>query len=242
MRFRIIRANLPVGVQLLEPYLLLPKRLPEVFDAFYKALSPRHRMLLTDMQSVGGNSFGDLKLTINVFNGSGRIEITPSGFVTDLRNIGSTNEDLKAVGDYLVTCEQALLASISTDKKASTELLQRDFRANLWIECEEGKEAADGWLRSRGERALELQADVYSDMRVEFTLQVHLQSKDGKVRMGVGIQRSLVEIGHLYLACEHLLQRKEEALGPMETNFDRAYADLEGLLRSVGLEPATDNV
>jgi hypothetical protein len=242
MRFRIVRVNLLVGVQLLEPYLLLAKRLPDVFDAFYKALSPRHRIFLTDMQSVGGNSFGDLKLTINVFNGHGRIEVTPTGLITDLRNLVQTDEDLKVIRDYLVTCEQALVASIGTDEKASTELQQRDFRANLWIDCEEGREAAEAWLRTRGEKALELQTATYPDMLPEFTLQIHLQDKNGRVRMGVGIQRSQVEIGHLYLACEHQLYRKDAALGPMDANFDRAYADLEGLLRSLGLEPARDNV
>jgi hypothetical protein len=241
MRFRITRVNFLVGVQLLKPYLLLPKRLPEVFDAFFEALSPRHRVLLTDMQSVGGNSFGDLKLTINVFNGSGRIEITPSGFVTDLRDLVHTDDDLKVIRDYLVTCEQALITGIGTDEKESTELLQRDIRAYLWIESEDGKEAAEAWLRNRGEKALALKADTYPDMNAEFTLQVHLQSRNGNVRMGVGIQRSLGPVGHLYLACEHQSHRKEEALAPMDKNFDKAYADLEGLLRSVGLEPARDD-
>jgi hypothetical protein len=30
-----------MGMQLLEPYLLLPTKLAEVFDIFYKALSPQ---------------------------------------------------------------------------------------------------------------------------------------------------------------------------------------------------------
>ena len=242
MRFKIVRLNLLVGVQLVEPYLLLPKRLPEVFEAFHKALSPRHRMLLTDMQSVGGNSFGDLKLTINVFNGNGRIEITPSGLITDLRDLVRTDEDMKAIRDYLVTCEHALIAAIRADEKTPVDLLQRDFRANLWIECEEGKEAAEAWLLDRGKEALQLRADAYPEMRREFTLQVHLVDEKGRGRIGLGIQRSQVEIGHLYVACEHQLHRKEEALGPMDANFDRAYADLEGLLRAVGLEPARDDV
>jgi len=238
MRFKIVRLNLLVGIQLLEPYLLLPKRLPEVFDAFYKALSPRHRISLTDMQSIGGNSFGDLKLTINVFNGNGRIDITPTGLITDLRDLVSTDEDLKAIRDYLASCELSLVAALRTDEMALAEILQRDIRANAWIECEEGKEAAEAWLVERGNLALKLAKGAFTDLKREYTLQVHLIDDKGTRRLGVGIQRSQLDIGHLFLACEHQLHRKDDTLGPMDAHFDRAYTELEDLLRQLGLEPA----
>lgn len=199
-------------------------------------------MLLTDMQSLGGTSFGDLKLTISVYNGSGRIEITPSGLVTDLRNLVQTDEDLKAIRDYLVTCEHALLSAVRSDEQSTPQVLQREFRANMWVECEDGKEAAESWLQQRGEAALGLGADKYPDMRREFTLQAQLVDERGQRRMGIGIQKSQVEIGHLYLAYEHQLHRKEATLEAMEANFDRAYADLNGLLHAVGLELIRDDV
>lgn len=241
MRFKIARLNLLVGIQLLEPYLLLPTRLAEVFDIFYKALSPRHPISLTDMQSIGGNSFGDLKLTINVFGGNGRIDITPTGLITDLRNLVQSDEDLKAIRDYLVTCEQSLIAALRTSEKAFAGILQRDIRANAWIECEEGKEAAEAWLIERGNLALKLPKGAFADLKREYTLQIHLIDDKGTRRLGVGIQRSQLEIGHLFLACEHQLHRKDDALGPMDAHFDRAYAELEDLLRQLGLEPARDN-
>lgn len=242
MRFKIMRLNLLVGIQLAEPYLLLPKVTPEVFDKFYKALSPRHRMLLTDMQSTGGNTFGDVKLTINVYNGNGKIEITPSGLVTDLRNLIQTEEDLKAVKDYLVTCEQTLVAAVRQSENVPVDIVQRDIRANVWIECEEGQEAAAKWLEVRGNKGLQLAADAYPGMRREYTLQVHLMDENGTSRLGVGIQRSQVDVGHLYLACEQQSYRKVEPLGPIDAQFDRAYGDLEGLMRNLGLEPARDDV
>src|SRR5262245_8083920 len=109
MRFKIARVNLLVGVQLLEPFLLLPKRLPEIFDALYRALSARHHLLLSDLHSTAGNSYNDLKLTVNVFDGKGRIDVTPAGFVTDLRDLIQTEDDLKVIRDFLVTTEQAFL-------------------------------------------------------------------------------------------------------------------------------------
>ena len=48
-------------------------------------------------------AFGDVKLTINVYNGNGKIEMTRGGLVTDLRELVQTDEHLKAVRDYLVT-------------------------------------------------------------------------------------------------------------------------------------------
>ena len=242
MRFKIVRLNLLVGIQLLEPYLLLPTKLAEVFDTFYKALSPRHRISLTDMQSIGGNSFGDLKLTINVFSGNGRIDITPTGLITDLRNLVQTDEDLKVIRDYLVTCEHSLITALRKDEKPLGEILQRDVRANVWIECEKGRDAAEAWLIERGSAALTIANDAFGGLKREYTLQIHLVDEKGTRRLGVGIQKSLLaDVGHLFLACEHQLHRKDEALGPMDAHFDRAYAELEDLLRQLGLEPARDN-
>lgn len=242
MRFKIARMNLLVGAQLLEPFLLLPKRTPEIFDAMYRALSARHQLAMSDMHSSGGNSYNDLKLTVNVFHGKGRIDILPTGFVTDLRDLVQKPDDLKVIRDFLATTEQAFLAGLKTEEKASTELLQRDFRANLWIDCEEGKEAADTWLRERGEKAMQLRSDAYPDMQRDFTLQVYLFDEKRSVRMGVGIQRSQVAIGHLYLACEHQAHRTSNGIAAMDASFDNAAADMEGFLSSVGLEPARDNV
>jgi hypothetical protein len=241
MRFRIVRLNLLVGIQLAEPFLLLPKLVPDVAEKFYRALSPRHNISLNDMQTAGGNSFGDVKLTINVYGGSGKIDITPSGLITDLRNLVQTADDLKAIRDYLVTCEQTLIAAIGKNE-SPVDIRQRDIRASVWIECEEGPDAAERWLAERGQAALSLDPSLYQEMHREFTLQVHLVDKEGRGRMGVGIQKSLVDFGHLYLVCEHQTYRKEETLVAVDANFDKAYADLEGLLRAVGLEPAQDNV
>jgi hypothetical protein len=241
MRFRIARVNLLVGVRLLEPFLLLPKRTPDVFDSLHRALSGRHQLELGDMTSAGGNSYSDLKLTINVFHGRGRIEITPAGFATDLRDLVREEEDLKVIRDFLVTTEQAFLAAVKSEETASTQLLQREFRANLWIDCEGGREAAHAWLRERGEKAMPLGADAYPDFRREFTLQIDLVDRTAKGRIGVGIQRSQVPIGHLYLACEHVSHRTSDGWGAIDANLDKAYADMEGLLRSLGLEGVRDN-
>ena len=89
---------------------------------------------------------------------------------------------------------------------------------------------------------MQLRADAYPEMQREFTLQVYFHDKKRRARMGVGIQRSQVAIGHLYLACEHQSHRTSNGLAAMDASFDTAYADMEGLLRSVGLEPARDNV
>ena len=242
MRFKIVRLNILVGIQLVEPHLMLPKRLPEVFEAFYKALSPRHRMQLTDMQSEGGNTYGDLKLSINVFNGKGRIEITPGGLTTDLRDLVQSEEDRLAMRDYLVTCEQTLTASAKTDDQSPVQILQRDIRANFWIDCEEGKEAAETWLLQRGDSAARLANDAFADMKREYTFQISLIDEQGARRLGVGIQKSHVVLGHLYLACEHQMHRKGQALRPMDDHFDLAYAEVEQLLRQLGLEPASDDI
>lgn len=53
MRFKLARVNLLVGVQLIEPFLLLPKRIPELFDAFYRALSPRHQLSKVTCKALG---------------------------------------------------------------------------------------------------------------------------------------------------------------------------------------------
>jgi hypothetical protein len=241
MRFKIVRLNLLVGIQLAEPYFQLPMKLPEVAEKFYKALSPRHRMWLTDMQSAGGNTFGDVKLTINVDNGKGKIEITPSGLITDLRDLVQTEEDLKAVRDYLVTCEQTLVAAVRPSENAAVEVVQRDIRTHVWIECEGGTEVASRWLAERGNAGLRLAADAYPGMRRDYTLQVHVTDEKGSWRLGVGIQSSQVGIGHLYLVCEQQSYRKEEPLRPIDAQFDQAYSDIEGLLRQLGLEPARDN-
>jgi hypothetical protein len=242
MRFKIVRLNLLVGIQLTDPYFKLPRRIPDVAEGFYRALSPRHRIALTDIHSSNAMTFGEVKLTIPVYNGNGKLEITPSGLVADLRDLVRSDDDIKAVRDFLVTCEQTLVAAVRQSEEVVVDIAQRDIRANAWIECEEGLEAALKWLDERGASGLQLPSEAYPGMRRDFTLQVHIMDEKLTWRLGVGVQRSQLPVGHLYLACEQQSYRKEEPLKPIDVQFDKAYVDLEGLLRNLGLEPARDDV
>src|SRR5262245_4833454 len=86
MRYTIGRLQFNSFTGYREPYLQLPGKAAEVLEGYYKALHPRYRIDLKDLQSLGGTSFGDLKFVISALAGRAKVEVTPAVMITEYRD------------------------------------------------------------------------------------------------------------------------------------------------------------
>jgi hypothetical protein len=220
-----------------EPCLQLGLRASLVFEDFYKALQSEQRLNLSDLRTSGGTSYGDLKLSLNTFNGRGSIEITPAAIIVELRDLVREAADLKLLKEHLQTCEDTLKRALE-----GLELSERQFRAILWLECEGGFESVEAFLGERGNAALKLDKGPYATLKKDFTLQFSGLDAVKRTKLGLGLQRSLSDVGHLYLVFDHTVYGSTSVTETVSAQFDRAAQDLQDLMRHVGLEPRMGHV
>jgi hypothetical protein len=215
-----------------EPVLRLGLQASHFMEAFYKALQPSQRLNLNDLLTFGGNSYGDLKLTINTFRGGGRIDITPGGLVVDLRDVPQGETGWPEVAkEHLQLCEDTLRKVLE-----GVEISERYLRANMWFACEGGPEAAEAFLTDRGNAALRLDQGAYATLKKEFTLQFSGLDASRATKIGLGLQRSATGDGDLFVQFEHSQIGSPSVIQTVKQQFDEADKELEGLMLHLGLE------
>ena len=231
MRYTIGKLQFTSVTGYREPYLQLPGKAAEVLEGYYKALHPRYRIDLKDLQSLGGTSFGDLKVVISALGGRARVEVTPAVMITEYRDV----DDLAAIRDFLVVAESTLQA-----KLPGVLLQQRAIRAAGWLKIDEGSPAVERMLQERGDAAFKLQDGTFKDWTRNYTLEVGLDDQKGK-RLSMLLERSNVpEHGELFARCDYAQADLGEGLSSAEEAFDGAFKYFELLLKHADLEPKAE--
>jgi hypothetical protein len=217
-----------------EPALHLGVRASDVMQTFYKALQASQRLNLTDLLTSGGNSYADLKLTINTFRGRGRIDITPNGVLVELgdalRDIGHAT-----VVEHLELCENTLRNAVN-----GLEISERHLRDHLWIACDGGSPAVETFLGEKGNAALKLDQGAYAGLKKEFTLRFIGLDMSRATRIGLTLERSRID-GDLFVQFEHMNYGVPGVTQTVRQQFEEAERELRSVMLHVGLEPRSDN-
>jgi hypothetical protein len=213
-----------------EPVLRLGVQASEVMETFYKALRTTQSLNLNDLLTFGGNSYGDLKLTINTFRGSGRIDITPAALVVDLREIRLEDGHAESAKNHLQLCEDTLRTILKV------EVSERFMRANLWLACEGGPTSVETFLGERGNAALKLDQGKYATLKKEFTLQFSGLDASNATKISLALQRSMAQ-GDLFVQFDHTQYGSPIVAQSVMQQFEVAEKELQALMTHVGLEP-----
>jgi hypothetical protein len=231
MHYTFVRMRVTYRADFREPYLQLPGKAVDVLDGYFKALHPRYTIDLKDLQSSGGTSFGDVKVAVNALAGRARVELTPAAMVVDFQNVTREPDDAATVRDFMVIAEGTLGA-----KLPGVVIQQRVIRAAAWLKLEEGGEAAERFLRERGDAALKLNEGRYKDWSSQYTLEAELNDQKGK-RLVVLFQRSgYPDESDLFVRGDYVVTDRGEGLKPFNEEFDGAFDEFGELLKHVGLK------
>jgi hypothetical protein len=213
-----------------QPVFQLAGRAAEVLAEFYRSVQDYPRPALGDLLTQGGNSYADLKLTIKMFGGTGRIDITPAVLGVGLPDATRAAGSVEAAKGYLAWCETTLEGAIE-----GIEISERLMRASAWINCEGGPEAVEAFLSEKGNAALRLDEGEYGTLKKEFTLQFIGVDASRAVKLGLLLQRSMGE-GDLFVQFDYTVIGSPLVAQTVTHQFEAAEEELKALLLHVGLK------
>jgi hypothetical protein len=216
-----------------EPVFRLATQASDIMETFYKALQPAHRLSLNNLLTFGGNSYADLKLTINTFGGGGRIDITPNALFVELRDLH--RETLEAAKEHLQLCENTLRKALN-----SVELSERLMRASISLVCEGGPMAVEAFLGEKGNAALKLDEGAYATWKKEFLFHFNGLDASTATKVSLALHRSLDE-GDLFLQFDHTQYGNPDLTQTVEEQFGTAEKELQALMLHLGLEAKKDD-
>ena len=219
-----------------EPYLQLGVRASDVMEHFYRALQTPDRIALKDLITSGGSSFADHKLTINTFQGAGRIDITPGALIVELKDMIREAGHADVVKDHLLLCEETAHKAL-----AGLGIAERFMRASIWLACEGGRPAAEAFLSEKGNAALKLDLRPYGNLKKEFAFQFNGLDAEKATKIGLGMELSSLANADLFVQFDHTRYGSPAVTASAKEQFVEAEKDLEALFHHVGLEPKKDN-
>lgn len=212
-----------------EPAFQLGTRASDIMATFYDGLRGPQTPNLSDLQTQGGNSYADLKLTIRTFGAQGRIEISPGALLVGLPHMGRSAGKAEVAREHLAWCEETLKSVLD-----GLEISERLMRASMWVSCEGGAAAVETFLGKRGNEALNLDKGKYKKLKKEFTLQFNGLDASRGVKIGLMLQPSVVE-GDLFGQFDYTMIGSPVVGKSVREQFDEAESELAGLLPQVGL-------
>jgi hypothetical protein len=234
MQFSIFRIHAALISTFREPVLQLGVRASEVTETFYKALKKSQTISLSDLLTSGGNSYADLKLTINTFLGGGRIDITPGALIVVLRDVHQKTGYAEVAKEHLQLCEDVLREALQ-----GVEISQRLLRCTLWLDCEGGSEAVEAFLTNKGNAALKLDEGGYANWKKEFTFQLNALDVTKGIRVGLSMERSTTG-GNLFVQFDHTFYGNPKVTQDVSHQFSKAELELANLMRHIGLQARTE--
>jgi hypothetical protein len=235
MQYTGVRITVGMVSVFREPYLQLGVQVSDVMEHFYHAIQTPQRLNLNDLITSGGNSYGDLKLTINTFRGGGRIDLTPGALIVDLKDLQGQVDLAEVAKDHLQLCEDTVHRALK-----GVEISERFLRASMWVACEGGPEAVEAFLGEKGNAALKLDVGPYGSLKKEFTLQFNGLDASKATKIGLGLQRSAGD-GDLFIQFDHTHYGSPVVTKSTKEQFDEAEKDLQALMLHVGLELKKDD-
>ena len=229
MRFTTHRLDIGYGLTLAEPAFELPTIGHRVFETFYKTLSPRFSVSLSDLQSNPARTYEDFSYTINLLGGSGTLKIKTQGLAASFERL-SSDEHLKLISDCVALCEEALWTVLP-----DSGLKSRQFTVVSWLKCEGGAQAVNDLLQRHGSQGIPIATgdfaieDIYYRLGADFTTMS--EGWDGKL----ALERSALDGADLFYRLETAYLGNSRYSG-LEPQIEHARELYFGILRGFGLE------
>jgi hypothetical protein len=104
--YRARRVELSYEVSFGSPAFDLPSKNVQLLRALYEAINPRFPINISSMQAQGGNTLGDVKVRVFLFNNSAFLDIDLQRMLGTFTNI-MTRDDVEVVKDCLLLAEDA---------------------------------------------------------------------------------------------------------------------------------------
>lgn len=218
-----------------EPAFRLGVQASDVMEVFYRALKSSQNLTLNDLQTFGGNSYADLRLTINTFRGGGRVDITPGALIVEMRRAPGETNYLEVAKEHLQLCENTLRRALP-----AVEISNRLLQAHLWMACEGGSAAMEAFLEEKGNAALKFDQGAYAALKKEFKIQFNGLDASKATMLGLDLERSTGE-GDLFLRFSHRQYGSPALTQAVTEQFETARKELQTLMLHVGLEPKRDD-
>jgi hypothetical protein len=226
MIYSVARIHVSMASLFREPVFQLGVHASDIMETFYKSLQSSQRLNLNDLRTFGGNSYADLKLTINIRGG--QIDITPSFLSVGLTNPAGAKE-------LFQLCEDTLRKALK-----DVEITERRMRANLWLVCDGGSEAVEAFLGEKGNAALKLDQGAYAALKKEFALQFSGLDASKAKKVAFAMERSATE-GDLFLQYDNVYLGSPGVTQTVTEQCEDAGREFEPLMLHLGLEPKRDH-
>ena len=234
MWVKAYRVDIGYEIDFAQPVFELPTKAVQVLEAFYKCLSPRFPMGMSDLQSLGGVSYADIMLRINLSGANGAIAITAERLSASFTGLRS-NDELKTVENCVTLSEDALNMALP-----ELSVRARNIRVLSWLECEGGSDAVKRLLDKHGQAELPLAGVDLGADELNYRFGAELTNAGERWSAVISLEGSAIKQANLYFR--------------LETNFleDGKYDSLERriehtrdlyyrILKGFGLEPTANS-
>lgn len=196
MDFSLHRLDLTYEVPFQHPAFEAARSAAQILECFYETINPRFSLSLADLQASVPTSMGDVSIRVQMFNGSGLLEVGTGRFFGRFERLQS-DSDLKIVSDCIELAEEALRKSLPN---ATAEGAR--FVLGSWLVCEGGSEAVENILKPRGDAAFGISPAQFNGDAIHYSLQAELIAQQERWNARLRLERSYIEIAHLFFACD----------------------------------------
>ena len=231
MRFTTHRLDIGYGLTLAEPAFELATIGHRVFETFYKTLSPRFSVSLSDLQSNPARTYEDFSYTINLLGGSGTLNIKTQGLTAGFERL-SSDEHLKLISDCVALCEEALWTVLP-----NSGLKSRQFTVLSWLKCEGGAQAANDLLQRHGSQGIPIAPGDFAIEDLNYRLGADFTTMSESWGGKLALERSALDGADLFYRLETTYLDNSHYSG-LEPQIEHARELYFGILRGFGLERA----
>jgi hypothetical protein len=191
-RDRIARMDVIYLMRFAKPCFEVPRRILELGERFYTALSPEYSMDLASLVALPGTSFADtgLEARLQVAVGT-RFTLRPWEFEVEMLGVDST-DSLELATRFIASCRDVLDEVVPRAAGDSCRIVAR-----TWLQLQGGAEQATRLLQAHGSSARA--ALVEQGLHVEANLDLVIYANDRSTESHFRCERSALPHSHLFV-------------------------------------------
>ena len=179
------------------PFLKLGVKAVDIMEAYYSVLQTPRPPTMSELLTAGGNSYADLKLTAVTFGGQGRVDVTPTALVVDIRDASRTVGGAQQAKEHFALCESTLASAME-----GVEFSERVLRAQVFLTCEGGAKAVEQFIAEKGEGAFKLTPSPVTEWTKQYSLEFRAVDPSTSSRLQLKVEPA-VALRDLFVEFTH---------------------------------------
>lgn len=216
-----------------EPAFDVPQSAPQILADFYRALSPKFPIKLSDMQAFGGNRLSDVNVRILLFSGNGQLELRLDKFSAVFHSVRTT-EDVGIVRTCINICNEVLNTTLPNMIVEKTSI-----RIDSWLACEGAAAAAQGLLDELHPPRVHSGVKGFDDAKLRHLESAELRNDAEGWSAIFGLDESLIPQAHLYFSCS-VTYTEAGRYKTLSERTEHAEGVYRNILTYYGLEAESD--